>query len=407
MPFPVGIMELAYNLFVSAFTAILLSFLVAKLVSLAVSGGEVSGGKVLYSGVDNGNKQKGPIGGGGGGVEEGNLEKKLKVKGSKSKKKRLKKISAETIVVSEFKGKSEPPVSAKILGGLREVGDFVDDCENLGYVEKDLVFPGAGVEFSGVQKVDDYFGLNGPVKNESRLIERLGLETNQEIDLEKSIDFNERRDCRECDDVIRIVPCENVKGTETIEPKKDETIDAQDELDVHNEDFGFCVSNAMSGNVGGMMEISDGEEWEGIERNELEEDFARAMNYVECVKKEGRLNKIGSDVIMQFHDLQKVAMEGPCHEPKISARAKWNSWQKLESMNPEEAMEKYITILSDKVPGWMDSHPSVESKLGSEKDDTFSSSDTALNIPLTVPLACTNEGKPGEGPDIWMGGQVQ
>lgn len=36
-----------------------------------------------------------------------------------------------------------------------------------------------------------------------------------------------------------------------------------------------------------------------------------------------------------------------------------NAWQKFGSMNPEEAMEKYITLVSDKFPGWTDGHPSV------------------------------------------------
>lgn len=29
-----------------------------------------------------------------------------------------------------------------------------------------------------------------------------------------------------------------------------------------------------------------------------------------------------------------------------------NAWQKLGNMNPEEAMEQYVALLSDRVPGW-------------------------------------------------------
>lgn len=30
-----------------------------------------------------------------------------------------------------------------------------------------------------------------------------------------------------------------------------------------------------------------------------------------------------------------------------------NAWQKLGNMNPEVAMEQYVSLLSDKFPGWM------------------------------------------------------
>lgn len=31
-----------------------------------------------------------------------------------------------------------------------------------------------------------------------------------------------------------------------------------------------------------------------------------------------------------------------------------NAWQRLGNMNQEVAMEKYIDLVSDKVPGWME-----------------------------------------------------
>lgn len=36
-----------------------------------------------------------------------------------------------------------------------------------------------------------------------------------------------------------------------------------------------------------------------------------------------------------------------------------NAWQRLGNMNPEMAMEQYITILSDNIPGWMEGHLAV------------------------------------------------
>ncbi|KAK6939698.1 Acyl-CoA-binding protein, ACBP [Dillenia turbinata] len=69
------------------------------------------------------------------------------------------------------------------------------------------------------------------------------------------------------------------------------------------------------------------DDWEGIERTELERIFAAAANYVDRVNKDEKLFNMGSDVLMQLYGLQKVAMEGPCHERqplalKVSARAK-------------------------------------------------------------------------------------
>ncbi|GMH23752.1 hypothetical protein Nepgr_025595 [Nepenthes gracilis] len=113
--------------------------------------------------------------------------------------------------------------------------------------------------------------------------------------------------------------------------------------------------------------ISDEEEWEGIERSELEKNFAKAVNFVKYGDKEGRLGKkVGSDM-MQLYGLQKVAMEGPCHELQpmvlmLSARAKWNAWQRLGNMSPEEAMEQYIALVSSNVPSWMEYYSAEDEK---------------------------------------------
>ncbi|TKY57877.1 Acyl-CoA-binding domain-containing protein 3 [Spatholobus suberectus] len=83
------------------------------------------------------------------------------------------------------------------------------------------------------------------------------------------------------------------------------------------------------------------------------------MAATEFVTNEGdRLGSVGSNVRMELYGFRKVATEGPCRDPrpmplKISARAKWNAWQKLGNLSPEVAMEQYISLLSDKFPGWM------------------------------------------------------
>ncbi|XP_057423643.1 acyl-CoA-binding domain-containing protein 3-like isoform X2 [Lotus japonicus] len=102
-------------------------------------------------------------------------------------------------------------------------------------------------------------------------------------------------------------------------------------------------------------------EWEGVERSELEELFMAATGFVArngCGGGGGGGDDGGSDVQMELYGLHKVATEGPCRESQpmplmLSARAKWNAWQKLGNMSPEVAMERYISLLSDKFPGWM------------------------------------------------------
>lgn len=66
-------------------------------------------------------------------------------------------------------------------------------------------------------------------------------------------------------------------------------------------------------------------DWEGIERTELEKRFDAALAFVEC---NSTADRIDGSLRLQFYGLQRVAMEGPCHEPqpmalKVSARAKW------------------------------------------------------------------------------------
>ncbi|KAE8725747.1 Detected protein of unknown function [Hibiscus syriacus] len=74
---------------------------------------------------------------------------------------------------------------------------------------------------------------------------------------------------------------------------------------------------------------------------------------------------MSNDFQMELYGLHKIATEGPCREPQplafmASSRSKWNAWQRLGNMNPEAAMEQYVTLLSDKVPGWMEDNSDGE-----------------------------------------------
>lgn len=39
-----------------------------------------------------------------------------------------------------------------------------------------------------------------------------------------------------------------------------------------------------------------------------------------------------------------------------------NAWQKLGNMNPDVAMEQYIALLSDRIPGWREESSAAKSK---------------------------------------------
>ena len=79
------------------------------------------------------------------------------------------------------------------------------------------------------------------------------------------------------------------------------------------------------------IEVNDDEDddWEGIERSEFETMFGEAAKFVvESGDKDERFASAGSDVQMKLYGLHKVATEGTClQQPpmalKVSARAKW------------------------------------------------------------------------------------
>ncbi|KAB5526617.1 hypothetical protein DKX38_020464 [Salix brachista] len=151
------------------------------------------------------------------------------------------------------------------------------------------------------------------------------------------------------------------------------------------------------------IDVDEDDDWEGIERSELEKIFGEAAKFVEeSGDKDERLASAGSDLQMELYGLHKIATEGPCREQppmalKVSARAKWtsivfsrtsdvlmailcfppclghwlrcarNAWQRLGSMSPEAAMEQYIALLLERAPGWMEDKPSGDNKPGSSE----------------------------------------
>ncbi|GKA97838.1 acyl-CoA-binding domain-containing protein 3-like protein [Tanacetum coccineum] len=113
-----------------------------------------------------------------------------------------------------------------------------------------------------------------------------------------------------------------------------------------------------------ICEDDDDDDWQGIETTELEKRFGAAVAFMGSKSSGERMD---NDVKVELYGLQKVANEGSCFEPqpmalKVSARANWNSWKRLENLGREDAMEQYIALLSRHVPDWMGTHTSLLTK---------------------------------------------
>lgn len=98
-------------------------------------------------------------------------------------------------------------------------------------------------------------------------------------------------------------------------------------------------------------------EWEGVESTELDETFSAATAFVAATAADRSSLKVSNELQLQLYGLYKIATEGPCSTPqpsalKMTARAKWQAWQKLGAMPPEEAMQKYIEIVTELYPSW-------------------------------------------------------
>ncbi|KAF7830740.1 acyl-CoA-binding domain-containing protein 1 [Senna tora] len=108
---------------------------------------------------------------------------------------------------------------------------------------------------------------------------------------------------------------------------------------------------------GSSCSDDDDDDWEGVESTELDETFSAASAFVAAAAADRMSQKVSSDVQLQLYGLYKIVTEGPCTAPqpsalKMTARAKWQAWQKLGAMPPEDAMQKYIDIVTELYPTW-------------------------------------------------------
>ncbi|XP_022737352.1 acyl-CoA-binding domain-containing protein 1-like [Durio zibethinus] len=124
---------------------------------------------------------------------------------------------------------------------------------------------------------------------------------------------------------------------------------------------GTHEADSLIAEVGSVRNESDDgdddDDWEGVECTELDEAFSAATAFVAAAAADRLSPKVSSEVQLQLYGLYKIATEGPCTAPqpsalKMTARAKWQAWHKLGAMPPEEAMQKYIDIVTELYPTW-------------------------------------------------------
>ncbi|XP_011017136.1 PREDICTED: acyl-CoA-binding domain-containing protein 3-like [Populus euphratica] len=303
-------MELVKELLVTGVVAVLFSFLIAKLVSLAASGGDSSS--------KNANREvitAAEIVGEEGKVitEELRFRERLQVEGVKTETK-TEFVEQATEKIDEFITESF---------ALENVNEAANREEMLLEIEaRDL----AQELIEAILREEEYKLKGGEFDNEEV----------KHVSLASSI--NENRE----DESVGI----EVDVVETDSKEKMNEIEVNDDED---------------------------DDWEGIERSELETMFGEAARFVvESGDKDERFAGVGSDVQMELYGLHKVATEGPCLQKppmalKVSARAKWNAWQRLGNTSPEAAMEQYIVLVSDRAPGWMEDKAGGDNKPGSSE----------------------------------------
>ncbi|XP_022922219.1 acyl-CoA-binding domain-containing protein 1-like isoform X3 [Cucurbita moschata] len=119
-----------------------------------------------------------------------------------------------------------------------------------------------------------------------------------------------------------------------------------------------CIFDKSTGLVVDDDDDDDDDDWEGVESTELDELFSAATAFVAASAADRLSPKVSNEVQLQLYGYYKIATEGPCSTPqpsalKMTARAKWQAWQKLGAMPPEEAMQKYIDLVTELYPSWV------------------------------------------------------
>ncbi|XP_026660185.1 acyl-CoA-binding domain-containing protein 5-like isoform X2 [Phoenix dactylifera] len=231
----------------------------------------------------------------------------------------------------------------------------------------------------GVEKVDDGCGSEAVLGSEGMEAseveeegERLERERLLEYILEKAQEVRTREFDQEEENIVEetFAKEEIVKTVDDLVkegdgfPKDKVGVEKVMQLDEGHEGTGE-EKRGIEEKWGSLLYGED--DWEGIEKSELEKLYGVAAAYADSKDGKEAVSRLSSDVQMQLYGLQKVATEGPCYEPqpmalKVTARSKWSAWQGLGTMIPEVAMEQYVNLLSEKIPGWRGEKTQDEAK---------------------------------------------
>ncbi|XP_073053020.1 uncharacterized protein [Primulina eburnea] len=384
-------MEIFQDSYFTAFVVIILCFLVAKIVSFAVSDSTDDHNSSVCTDV----------------TKEVSLDRGVRVKTTKGIKKvkfvdDVKVQSGEDgfeniVLLDDAESKNEDESNVK----------RVDETEEMG-INFDSEVKSSEKQYFDAREMNDVDAQNKESEITEMLVEKdRGDNT---IDM-VSGEINEmliENDGGE--DKIDISSGE--KGL-IIEERKNETVlecdDMKNNQKQENGAVGFGEDEGLSGGDEadvvklrdeGVLVDDDDDDWEGIERSELEKVFAEAVNFVEYGGKGKEKDadwwaKLDGDKKTKLYGLHKVAVEGPCREPQpmalmVSSRAKWNAWQKLGNMSHEEAMEEYVRNLSESAPHWMPGYSANTDTRGSFKFETDTNSDSdsePILSPVSEPIS--------------------
>ncbi|ESQ54911.1 hypothetical protein EUTSA_v10025430mg [Eutrema salsugineum] len=184
----------------------------------------------------------------------------------------------------------------------------------------------------------------------------------------------------------RSVSAENTKSEEVKVEESDTVEESEDKMERNTEEERENEEE---------MSIEEDDDWEGIEKSELQNAFAASAKFMEESRK---AEEIGAEAKMVLYGLHKIATEGPCREAQpmavmVSARAKWNAWQKLGNMSQEEAMEQYLALVSKQIPGLMNTGHNVGKKSENETSVFLPPNSGPLEDPTTLDITGVESSK--------------
>uniref|UniRef100_A0A0A9E7Y4 ACB domain-containing protein n=1 Tax=Arundo donax TaxID=35708 RepID=A0A0A9E7Y4_ARUDO len=211
------------------------------------------------------------------------------------------------------------------------------------------------------------------------------------VDIRKEAQSKEEANCKtQSVDQPEVVPEEELVARKTDDVEVTQASSSNDKLVTESPVEEVTLQRPPEDDIEADIDF---EEWEGIERSEVEKRFGAAAAFAASEAGAAALSKLNSDVQLQLQGLLKVAIDGPCYDftqpltLRPSSRAKWVAWQKLGNMHPEIAMEKYMNLLSETIPGWL-GHETSDTK----KHEAGGYSEGAILTMTTVTDQQSNQG---------------